>query len=186
MSRLAKNPIKIPDGVDVQISDGSAVRVKGPLGELSMEFPPAVKIGKSDNAVVLERTENSNFAKAMIGTAASIVKNMISGVKTGFTKVLEIKGLGYGFALKGSDLIITCGYTNKVQFPLPPQVKAKVEKNVLTITSFDKQLLGRVAAEIRAVRPPEPYKGKGIRYKDEIVRKKVGKAGAGGTGVTGK
>jgi len=187
MSRLARYPIQIPQGVSVDISqDGATIKVKGPQGEMQKTFAPVVKIIRKDNAIVFEKTQNTNFAKAMLGTAASIVKNMIKGVKEGFKKELQIIGLGYNFAVSGSKVTINCGYSHPVVVDLPKEIKATAQKTSLVLTSFDKELLGRVAAEIRKIRPPEPYKGKGIRYADEVVRKKVGKAGIGGTGAAGK
>ncbi|MFH1957097.1 MAG: 50S ribosomal protein L6 [bacterium] len=188
MSRLAKYPMPIPESVDVQVlEEGFGVKIKGPLGEIQKKFPPLIKISRKENALVFERLQGTNFAKAMHGTVASIVKNMLKGVKEGFEKNLQIMGLGYQFVLKGSDLVISCGYSKEVHYPLPKEIKAVAAKNSLSLKSFDKELLGRIASEIRAIRPPEPYKGKGIRYKDEVIKKKVGKAGAaGGTGVMGK
>jgi len=180
----------IPEKVDVQvIEEGFGVKVKGPLGEIQKKFPQVVKISKKENTLIFEKQKETNFAKAMHGTVASIVNNMLKGVKEGFEKNMQINGLGYQFVLKGSDLVILCGYSKEVHFSLPKEIKAVAVKTSLSLKSFDKELLGRIASEIRAIRPPEPYKGKGIRYKDEIVKKKVGKAGAAGgagAGVMGK
>lgn len=190
MSRLAKYPIPIPEGVEVQvIEEGYGIRVKGPLGEIQKKFAPVIKISKKDNTLVFEKEKKSNFASAMHGTVAAIVKNMLKGVKDGFEKNLQIIGLGYQFKLeKGSkELVILCGYSNDVHYQIPKEINATALKTTLALKTFDKELLGKIASEIRAIRPPEPYKGKGIRYADEIVKKKVGKAaGTTGAGVMGK
>ena len=188
MSRLAKYPIPIPEGVEVNVlEEGYGIRVKGPLGEIQRTFAPVIKISKKDNALIFEKEKESNFASAMHGTVAAIVKNMLKGVKDGFEKNLQIIGLGYQFKLEGSELVILCGYSNDVHYRIPKEIKATALKTTLALKSFDKELLGKIASEIRAIRPPEPYKGKGIRYTDEIVKKKVGKAaGATGAGVMGK
>jgi len=168
----------------VQITDlGRSIKVKGPKGEMSKVFAPVVKIVSKDGSLFFEKTENSNFGKMMLGTVSSIVRSMVKGVQEGFEKKLNILGVGYGFTVKGQELTIMCGYSNDVIFPLPKEVQAVAVKTALTLTSFDKEILGKIAAEIRAVRPPEPYKGKGIRYDGEVVRKKAGKSAAGASGA---
>ncbi|MEA2081619.1 MAG: 50S ribosomal protein L6 [Elusimicrobiota bacterium] len=180
MSRIAKVPVVIPEGVDVQLMDGGcSIKVKGPLGEMTKKFAQVVKIVSSDGKLTFEKTENSNFGAMMLGTVSSIVRSMVKGVKEGFEKKLNILGVGYGFSVKGQELTIVCGYSNDVIFQLPKEVKAVAVKTALTLSSFNKEILGKTAAEIRGVRPPEPYKGKGIRYDGEIIRKKAGKSAAG-------
>ncbi len=184
MSRIAKIPVVIPEGVDVQITDlGCCIKVKGPLGEMKRVFAPVVKIVSKDGKLTFEKTENSNFGRMMLGTVSSIVRSMVKGVKEGFEKKLNILGVGYGFSVKGQELTIVAGYSSDVIFHLPKEVTAVAVKTALTLTSFNKEILGKTAAEIRAVRPPEPYKGKGIRYDGEIVRKKAGKSAAGAGGA---
>ena len=189
MSRLAKIPLVIPEGVEAKIIDGGAgIFVKGPLGEMKKNFPPAVKIEIKDGKIYFKRMEETNFAKAMHGTMASIVRSMVKGVKDGFEKKLQIIGLGYQFTQKGQEIVISCGYSDDVHYLLPPEIKAKAEKTNLTLISHDKELLGRTASQIRAVRPPEPYKGKGIHYVNEVIRRKAGKkavaASGGGAGAS--
>jgi len=180
MSRIAKVPVVIPRGVDVQLADGgTGIKVKGPKGEISKKFAPVVKIVLADGQLTFEKTENSNLGKMMLGTVSSIVRSMVKGVQDGFEKKMSILGVGYGFTVKGQDLIVASGYSSDVVFPLPKEVKAVAVKTALTLTSFDKEILGKTAAEIRSLCPPEPYKGKGIRYEGEIVRKKAGKSAAG-------
>ncbi|PKN00366.1 MAG: 50S ribosomal protein L6 [Elusimicrobia bacterium HGW-Elusimicrobia-2] len=180
MSRIAKVPVVIPNGVEVQLTDGgTCIKVKGPKGEMTKKFASVVKVVSADGKLTFEKTENSNFGKMMLGTISSIVRSMVKGVHEGFEKKLNILGVGYGFTVKGQELTVACGYSSDVIFQLPKEVKAVAVKTALTLTSFDKEILGKTAAEIRALRPPEPYKGKGIRYDGEIVRKKAGKSAAG-------
>lgn len=178
MSRVGKNPINVPDGVDVKIQN-SNITVKGPKGELKWDYPYGVKIDMKDKTIVVERGSNEKSARSMHGTARSLISNMITGTTAGFQKVLEISGVGYRAQVQGKKIILTLGFSHPVDFELPDGVTAEVDKKQtnLTLSSIDKQLLGQVAANIRALRPPNVYKGKGIRYAGEHVKLKVGKAG---------
>ncbi len=177
MSRIGKLPVALPQGVEVTIK-GQKVDVKGPKGSLSREIHPLVEVVSQDNELRVKPREQSIKAKALWGLSRSLLNNMVLGVSQGFSKVLEINGVGYRAELSGDTLKLSLGFSHPVEFKLPKGVSAKVEKNtVITLTSIDKELLGQTAATIRAFRPPEPYKGKGIKYADEVIRRKVGKAG---------
>lgn len=170
----------IPSGVTVTVKDG-VVFVKGPKGELSRIIHPLVTVTVVDNSVlvdVVNKEEKSE--RSLWGTFAAHIRNMIEGVTAGFKKQLEINGVGYKVALQGKDLKLDVGYSHPVIFDMPTEVKAQVEKNIMTLESANKELLGKIAAEIRAVRKPEPYKGKGIKYLDETIRRKAGKAAKAG------
>ncbi|NCN26838.1 50S ribosomal protein L6 [bacterium] len=180
MSRLGKQPIDLPEGVKVLLND-SLVKVEGPKGKLDFNVPYGVKISQKDKQVVVERINNSADARARHGLARQLISNMVHGVSTGFSRTLEIKGVGYRAQAKGRELGLTLGLSHPVNFPLPESVTAKVEGNTTVILeSPDKALLGDVAAKIRSLRPPEPYQGKGIKYAEETIRRKAGKAAAGG------
>jgi large subunit ribosomal protein L6 len=174
MSRLAKKPIHIPEGVSVSI-DGGFVGVKGSKGELAVPVLPGVAAEISADSARVTRTGEDKQSKANTGTMWSLVKNAIQGVSEGFSKKLEIEGVGYRAQKDGDALVISLGYVNSVRFPIPAGVEVSVEKNVIAVSGIDKELVGRVAAEIRALKKPEPYKGKGIRYQGEVVRRKAGK-----------
>jgi large subunit ribosomal protein L6 len=175
MSRIGKQPIEIPSTVSVGITHGR-VQVNGPLGELSQTVPPRMKIEQGDGQIVVTRPTERGPDRALHGLTRSLIANMVEGVTKGFEKHLEIQGVGYRATLRGTDLELNVGYSHPVvmkpragitfEVPVPTQVIVK---------GTDKQQVGQTAAEVRAVRPPEPYKGKGIRYRDEVVRRKVGK-----------
>ena len=175
MSRIGKLPVNIPEKVTVEINNGTSVRVKGPLGELEKNFPPVVEILKKDNVLTVNMKSQSKFAKAMFGTSRAVLNNMVVGVSNGFTKQLQIEGVGYKAEVAGNVLKLSLGYSHLIEYPIPENVKVKVERNIITVTSFDKELLGSVAAKIRSFRKPEPYKGKGVRYVDEKILRKAGK-----------
>ncbi|MBD3310909.1 MAG: 50S ribosomal protein L6 [Candidatus Magasanikbacteria bacterium] len=176
MSRIGKQKIEIPNGVTVDIKDGRIV-VKGPKGELERDLNDLVKISVEDNEVkVRVENEENKKERSLWGTYASHIKNMIEGVTEGFKKQLEVNGVGYKVAMQGKDLKLEVGYSHPVLYKLDEKVSASVEKNVITLESPDKEALGRAVAEIRSIRKPEPYKGKGIKYMDEIIRRKAGKA----------
>jgi large subunit ribosomal protein L6 len=176
MSRIGKQIVKIPNGVTVSVNDGYIV-VKGPKGELKRAVNDLVSLDIGEESVTFDvKNKEDKQERSLWGTYASHVKNMIEGVVNGFKKQLEINGVGYKISMQGKDLKIEVGYSNPVIFNIPEGATASVEKNIITIESIDKELLGRVASEIRAVRKPEPYKGKGIKYIDEVVRRKAGKA----------
>lgn len=177
MSRLAKKPLILPDGVVCEVTDNEII-VKGPKGELKMPVNPLVKVEVKDKEVSFKVSDpEDQEQKSHWGLVASLVKNMVVGVTEGYEKKLEINGVGYKAQLKGSDLELNVGYSHPVIFKKPEGVDISVEKNIITISGIDKQLVGQVAAKIRSIRKPEPYKGKGIKYVDEVIRRKAGKVG---------
>ncbi len=176
MSRVGKAPIKIPSGVKVEIKD-SLVKVEGPKGKLSHTLPKGVTVKVESGSIVVGRDEKVLGAPALHGLTRTLVANMVTGVSTGFTKSLDIVGVGFRAATKGQTLNLTLGYSHPVDYDLPKEVQAKVENNTrIVLTSADKILLGMVAAKIRSFRKPEPYQGKGIKYTDEHIIRKQGKA----------
>ena len=178
MSRIGKMPIPIPSGVTVSV-DGSTVRVKGPKGEMVQSFRPEMTIAVADNTVTVERPTDSKEDRALHGLTRALLANMVEGVTTGFRKALELVGVGYKAEKRGDKLILTVGYSHPVEFPEAQGLKISTPAPTqVVVEGIDKQLVGQAAAEIRAVRPPEPYKGKGIRYQGEQVRRKAGKTGA--------
>ncbi|MCX8071389.1 MAG: 50S ribosomal protein L6 [Candidatus Binatia bacterium] len=180
MSRIGKQPIQIPEGVRLNVDD-SVVKVEGPKGSLSQPLPPYVRVEIEGSVARVVRTEESRRARAMHGLAQRLVANAVTGVSKGFSKTLEIVGVGYRVEPRGQALYFTLGYSHPILFQLPPGVSAKVERQtLLTLEGIDKQLVGQCAAMIRSLRPPEPYKGKGIRYQNEVLRRKAGKAAGGG------
>ena len=180
MSRIGKAPIAIPSGVDINISSGNLVTVKGPKGELKQQVNPDLSIGIEDGELTVTRPTDQKRHRAMHGLYRSLINNMVEGVSTGFTKELELYGVGYRVSNKGQLLEMTLGYSHPVLFYIPDEVKleTKMEKGqqpTIILQSADKQLIGQIAAKIRAFRKPEPYKGKGIRFKGEEIRRKQGK-----------
>ncbi|MFC3284232.1 50S ribosomal protein L6 [Litchfieldella rifensis] len=174
MSRVAKYPVKLPSGVEVKL-DGDQLTVKGGQGSLAMTVHPDVVIGQEEGQLTFNPSETAK-SWAMVGTTRALVQNLVTGVAEGFTKSLEINGVGYRAQASGKTLNLTLGFSHPVEYTLPEGVTAETPKNtVIVLKSADKQKLGQVAAEIRAFRPPEPYKGKGIRYGDEQVRRKEAK-----------
>ena len=177
MSRIGKMPIELPSGVEVKI-DGSSVTVKGSKGELSRTFTERVAFNNEDGVVTLDRDGDSPQARALHGLSRALLFNMVQGVSEGFSKELEIQGVGYRAALKGSDIELQVGFSHTVSVPAPKGITFDVpEPTKIIVSGIDKEMVGQVAADIRKVRPPEPYKGKGIRYLGEHVRRKAGKAG---------
>ncbi len=178
MSRIGLQPISIPDGVEVNI-DGSRVRVKGPKGELEQGFRSEISIKEDDGSLLLSRESDEPQVRALHGLTRALLNNMVVGTSEGFEKNLEVHGVGYRAELQGSTLILSVGFSHKVEVHPPDGIQFEVDTRAGTIkvTGIDKQLVGQVAADIRLVRKPEPYKGKGIRYKGEYVRRKAGKAG---------
>lgn len=169
--------IEIPSGVDVQIN-GSAVKVKGPRGELSHTFPATISFKREGNTLHVERHSEEKFGRTLHGTARALVHNMVVGTTTGFTKTLEVQGVGYRAEMKGKTLVLHVGYSHPVEMEPAAGISFAVgEKGEILVNGFDKGLVGETAARIRKVRPPEPFKGKGIRYSGEYVRHKAGKAG---------
>lgn len=178
MSRLGKLSVELPNGVKAVVSQGH-LNVEGPKGKLSMLVPKHVEFVIDGTKVVANRSGDTGEARARHGLARSLLANMVKGVSQGFEKTLMIQGVGYRAAVKGSSIGLTLGLSHPVDFPLPQGVTAKVEGNTtIVLGSADKALLGDVAAKIRSLRPPEPYQGKGIRYSDEVIRRKAGKAAA--------
>lgn len=178
MSRIGRLPIEVPSGVDINI-DGAYVKVKGPKGELEFTFNPEMLIKKEDGMIVVERPSDQPMHRALHGTTRSVLDNMIVGVSKGFERVLEIEGVGYRAELDGKNLIINAGFSHPVVVEPPEGISFDVDMKVrqIKVSGYDKQVVGQVAANIRKLRPPEPYKGKGIRYQGEYVRRKPGKAG---------
>ncbi|MEF2559850.1 MAG: 50S ribosomal protein L6 [Eggerthellaceae bacterium] len=176
MSRIGKMPIAIPSGVDVAI-DGHTVTVKGSKGELTRTFQDIMSIKVEDGQVIVERPDDSREAKSLHGLTRTLIHNMIEGVSEGFAKKLELVGVGYRAALKGSDLELQLGYSHPVVVPAPENISFEVPSQTeIIVKGISKEQVGQVAANIRAWRKPEPYKGKGIRYEGEYVRRKLGKA----------
>ena len=175
MSRVGKYPVQIPAGVDVVI-DGATLRAKGKLGELSLALTPQVVAKIEAGAVSVQPRTGETHARMMWGTTRALVANMVRGVSTGFAKSLEITGTGYRAAVQGGDLVINLGFSHDVVYPVPPGIRITTPKpTTITIEGVDKRQVGEVAAEIRAYRPPEPYKGKGVRYDTETILRKEGK-----------
>src|SRR3954447_26427454 len=177
MSRVGKKPIPVPSGVKLQIGD--ELRVEGPKGKLSVPVPRGVRVEQNNGTLNILRDDDS-FA-ALHGLTRALAAAAVQGVSTGFTRELDIVGIGYRVDLKGRVAIFTLGYSHPIEFLLPEGVDMKVDKQThIVLTSFDKQLLGQTAANMRSLRPPDPYKNKGVRFTNEVLRKKVGKTGAGG------
>jgi large subunit ribosomal protein L6 len=175
MSRVGKNPVEVPSGVEVAVK-GSIVSAKGKLGTLEYVATNDVQLTLEDGKVVVKPMNNSKRARSRWGTARSRVQSIVTGVAEGFKKDLAINGVGYRAAVQGSDLVLQLGYSHDVIYPIPAGIEIKCEKpTAITITGADKQQVGQVAAEIRGFRKPEPYKGKGIKYDGEIIRRKEGK-----------
>lgn len=178
MSRIGKMPIAIPQGVDVEI-DANAVKVKGPKGTLHRDMHKEMIIKHEDAQIIVERPSDSKSHRGLHGLTRTLISNMVEGVTKGFEKKLALEGVGYRAALSGTKLVLTVGYSHPVEFEPPEGISFEVPApNRISIKGFDKELVGQVAANIRKVREPEPYKGKGIRYEDEVVRRKEGKTGS--------
>lgn len=179
MSRIGAQPVTIPAGVTVAV-DGQVVKATGPKGELSLELPRGISVQLADGQVTVARSDDSKPSKSLHGLIRSLISNLVIGVNEGYSKQLEINGVGFKVAVSGQKMTLSLGFSHDVNYDLPTGVTATVEQNIITISGIDKQQVGQVAAEIRALRKPEPYKGKGIRYVDEYVIRKAGKAAAGG------
>ncbi|MBT3235039.1 MAG: 50S ribosomal protein L6 [Bdellovibrionales bacterium] len=177
MSRVGREPVVVPEKVDVKI-DGAKVTVKGPNGNLEYTFTDHVKIEMSDGKVLVTPNGESRLARSLWGTTRSVINNMVIGTSAGFTRVLEYNGVGYKAVVKGDTLELSLGYSHPIHYKLPVGVSAKVAANTINLTGCNKELLGMTAAKIRSFRPPEPYKGKGIKYKEERIIRKAGKTGA--------
>jgi len=176
MSRVGKQPILIPGGITVEVS-GQTVTVKGAKGESSYTAPACIAVAVEDNSVVVSRTDESKHGKAMFGTVRSLINNMITGVNQGYKKDLVIEGVGYKALMKGQEIVLSLGYSHDINYMIPDGIKVDVQGGTkVSIEGIDKQLVGQVAARIRDYAPAEPYKGKGVRYEGEQIRRKEGKA----------
>jgi large subunit ribosomal protein L6 len=178
MSRIGKKAIAIPDQVKIEVVAGS-ISVQGPKGRLSLRLHPTMTVRREDRQLYCVRPSDTKLHRSLHGLTRTLVANMIEGVTKGFEKKLEMVGVGYRASVQGQNLTLMLGYSHPIVFPLPEGIKVGVEaQNLLTVSGADKQLVGEVAAKIRSLRPPEPYKGKGVKYTTERIRRKAGKAGA--------
>ncbi len=176
MSRVGKQPITIPSGVTITV-DEDKITVNGSKGSLEQFTMPGIKISQSDNNLTVERENDERENRSRHGLMRSLINNMVTGVSQGFEKKLEINGVGYRVQQQGTDLKLNLGFSHDVMYKIPVGIQANIEQNVITISGIDKQQVGQVAAEIRALKKPEPYKGKGIKYSDERIIRKSGKSG---------
>src|SRR4051812_5213442 len=179
MSRIGRKPITVPAGVTVELT-GRHVKVTGPKGTLELNILPGIKIEQDGAPLNVSKEVETPETGRLYGLMRTLVDNMVIGVSTGFTRALEINGVGFRAAIAGDTITLSLGFSHPVIFTLPQGVEAKIEKNVITLTGFDKQLVGQVAANIRALKKPEPYKGKGIKYVEETIRRKAGKTATKG------
>lgn len=179
MSRIGKLPLEIPKGVEVKLQDNE-IFIKGPLGQLKQRIPEGIQVEISDQKIFVKRSSDLKKYKALHGLLRSLINNHLIGVSKGWTKKLQLIGVGYRANLKGNVLVLSLGFSHDVEYKIPEGIQIKIDQQVkIELTGVDKQKVGQVSAIIRSFRPPEPYKGKGIRYEDELVRKKAGKAGKG-------
>jgi len=178
VSRVGKKPVALPKGVQIKV-EGNTVKVKGPKGELARSFPPPVAIAVSGEEVSVTRPSDAPAVRALHGTTRALIQNMVTGVSDGFSKQLVVEGVGYRAEMKGQQLVMALGFSHPVPVDPPPGITFAVDERTKTITisGIDKELVGQVASDIRGWRPPEPYKGKGLRYVGERIRRKAGKAG---------
>lgn len=176
MSRIGKLPIQIPSGVTITVDSGN-VTVKGPKGELTQFITPDVTVTVEDGSVAVARRDDSKPAKSQHGLMRALINNMVTGVTKGFEKKLEVNGVGFRVGMSGADLEMSLGFSHPVKYKAPEGVQISTNKMEITVSGIDKQQVGQVAAEIRALKKPEPYKGKGIKYADEMIRRKAGKTG---------
>lgn len=176
MSRIGVLPIIIPEGVKINQENNNLI-IQGDKGSLALTINPQISLTFDNNKITLQRKNNSKIAKSLHGLTQRLISNMVMGVKNGFEKKLEIKGVGYRAQMQGEKLQINIGYSHPVEMEAPAGIKFTLEKNIITVSGISKQLVGQTAAKIRAIRKPEPYKGKGIRYLGEFVKLKAGKAG---------
>ena len=177
MSRIGRMPIAIPAGVTVSVADGNAVTVKGSKGTLERTFVPELTIEVKDNEVIVTRPNDQKREKSLHGLTRTLIHNMVVGVSEGFTKTLEVNGVGYRAAKQGSKLTLNLGYSHPIEMEDPEGIETKVDGNKIIVSGISKEKVGQYAAEIREKRKPEPYKGKGIKYDYEVIRRKVGKTG---------
>ncbi len=177
MSRIGRLPVEIPSGVTVDLKEGNSLTVKGPKGTLQRVLPSEMTIEVKDNQVVVSRPNDLKKMKALHGLTRTLIHNMVIGVNQGYEKVLEVNGVGYRAAKQGKKLVLNLGYSHPVEMTDPEGLESVVDGNKITVKGIDKEKVGQYAAEIREKRRPEPYKGKGIKYADEVIRRKVGKTG---------
>jgi large subunit ribosomal protein L6 len=176
VSRIGKLPITIPAGVKVAV-DGNSVRLEGPKGKLQAPIPAGIAVKVDGNLVRVERASDERRVRSLHGLTRKLISNMTQGVSQGFSRLLDINGVGYRAEVKGQEIHMTLGYSHPVVFPLPAGVSASVERQIIiTLSGADRQVVGETAAKIRSLRPPEPYKGKGIKYREEVIQRKAGKA----------
>ena len=183
MSRIGKMPVDLPKGVTITVGQGNLITVNGPKGQLQQQFPPEISIDLVDHEARLSRPNDAKVHRALHGLSRALLNNMVQGVSTGYTRTLEVEGVGYRVGMLGKNLVVIVGYSHPVEVAPSDGISFQVDKTgrVITITGIDKQAVGQTAAQIRALRPPEPYKGKGIRMQGEIVRRKAGKSGKVGS-----
>jgi large subunit ribosomal protein L6 len=179
MSRIGRKPITVPAGVTVELQDRH-VKVTGPKGSLELDLMPGINVEQSEGVLNVSKSVETPETQRSYGLMRTLVDNMVVGVSTGFTRALEINGVGFRAAVAGSTINLSLGFSHPVVFQLPDGVEAKVEKNVITLSGYDKQVVGQAAANIRALKKPEPYKGKGIKYVEERIRRKAGKTATKG------
>lgn len=185
MSKIGKKPVAIPKGVTVEVS-GQTVSARGPQGELSRKLEQGIKAEVVDNELIVKAVSNSKTARQLWGLNRTLIKNMVEGVTEGFKKELELVGIGYRAEKKPEGISLSLGFSHPIEFKSPEGITLEVaDKTKITVSGIDKQLVGQTAARIRSLRPPEPYKGKGVKYADEVIKKKPGKAGKVGTGAFG-
>ena len=182
MSKIGKQPINIPSGVTVEVGV-STIKITGPKGSMEKRIPRGIKVEVKDNQIVVSSQGSSKTAMSLFGTTRALLNNDVTGVTQGWSRKLELVGTGFRAEVNGQTLSLTVGYSHQVKIEAPKGINFKVEKMVITVDGIDRELVGQVAANIRAVRPPEPYKGKGIKYTDEVIRRKAGKAAAKTTGA---
>ncbi len=177
MSRIGKKEITLPEKVEIKLGDDSGISVEGPKGKLEWTIPAGIAVEQEDGSVRVTRASEERTVRALHGTARSLIANMIEGVSSGYVRELEIQGVGFRAAVKGQDLDLSLGFSHPVLHPIPAELTVTVEENTkIKVEGIDKQLVGQFAADVRSYYPPEPYKGKGVRYKDEYVRRKQGKS----------
>jgi len=178
MSRIGRRPITVPANVELEVGEANAVRVKGPKGELTASFAPSLKLVREDGTLLVERPDNEREHRSLHGLTRTLINNMVVGVTDGYRRELEIQGVGYRATMDGKTLVLSVGFSHPVRMEPPAGITYALEgQNRIFVSGIDKQQVGEEAARIRRVRPPEPYKGKGIRYAGEVVRRKAGKAG---------
>ena len=178
MSRIGKMPVTIPEGVTVELTENNHMKVKGPKGELERTLPAEMEIKQEDGVITVARPNDLKKNKSLHGLTRTLINNMVVGVSAGSEKVLEVNGVGYRAAKQGSKLVLNLGYSHPVEMEDPEGIETAVDGNKISVKGISKEKVGQYAAEIRMKRPPEPYKGTGIKYSDEVIRRKVGKTGA--------